>query len=83
MVPSMSVLDVLYQVSLDDSSAEFDVAPSMRTGCHVIASISGLRADRKHRWMITVRNRQNKVSARSKKLAVFLPRDANQSAVMP
>jgi hypothetical protein len=72
IAPSMSVHDVLYQAEVlndsdddgDDVSSNpfrFDVAPSMRTGCHVIASMSGLRVDRKHRWRITVRDRSNEM----------------------
>jgi len=64
----MSVFNVLYQTALDDSLAGFAVAPSVRTGCHVIDGISGLRADRTHRWMITVRDHWKKVSARSENL---------------
>lgn len=64
--PLTSVLDVLYAAALHHSWAAFAVAPSMRTGtrtdCHVIVAISGFRTDRKQRWMITVRNRRNKVS---------------------
>jgi len=68
----MSISDVLYRVMLDDSSAKFDVAPSVRTGCHVIVGVSGLMADRKRRWLITVRDRRNRVSQVQKHLPVLI-----------
>ena len=95
----MSIFDVLYQAGLQRppeaedrlrknptsavSTFDFNVAHSARAGCHVIFSISGLRADRTHRWLITVRDQAGKVSHVISSNANAIPQQNKKKTVTP